>query len=726
MLSEIQIVGGINKQVTPTGAQGKWIDCDNVRFRYGYPEKIGGWEQTTSSTLVGVARDMHIWSDLTGKRYIVIGTNKGLFIYHDGLMYDVSPLDSNITSCTLTTTNNSSTVTVNKASHGLEVGDLFLFSSVTLPGGSTGFVGAEFTQNTFEVITRTSDTFTVTAGKVESGSGFSAGGSVTLSPYFKVGDAVQVTGYGFGSGLYGGTNPSITSTTLNGALLDDTNGTGGSGTTITLTSVSGFSSSGGTLKVGQELISYTGVAGSTVTGIVRGVSGSTRSAHSDGAVVEEASNFTGWGDASPTGEVTLEPGNWSLDNFGEILVATVKNNKTFQWNPSSSSSLSTRATVISNAPIQSVMTVISDRDRHLIHLGTETTVGTSSQDKMFIRFSDQENFSDYTPTSTNTSGTFRLDSGTKIVGAVNAGSYILILTDTSAYIMQFVGPPFTFSIRQVGANCGLISQHGLVAVNGVVYWMGQAGGFYLYDGTVKKIACSVEDFVFTTQDTDDLGLNFDASDVVYAGYNSLFSEINWFYPKATSTQIDRVVSYNYAEGLWTIGTLPRTTYYDKTIFDNPYATDYNTSAIPNFPIIQGVTNTNGATTLYAHEKGNNQVLADGTQSAIIGSIQSGDFEVRGQQNNMNVTGEFFMKISRFIPDFRALVGNAKVTINLKDFPSDTEASSSLGPFTVSNSTQKVDTRARARALNLKIENETVNENWRYGTFKADVQADGRR
>ena len=439
--------------------------------------------------------------------------------------------------------------------------------------------------------------------------------------------------------------------------------------------------------------------------------------------MQEASNFTGWGDASPTGEVTLEPGNWSLDNFGQILVATVKNNKTFQWNPSSASALSTRATVITNAPIQSVMTVVSDRDRHLIHLGTETTVGSSSQDKMFIRFSDQENFEDYTPTSVNTAGTFRIDSGTKIVGAVNAGSYILILTDTSAYTMQFVGPPFTFAIRQVGANCGLISQHGIVAVNGVVYWMGQAGGFYLYDGTVKKLDCSVEDFVFTTQDTDDLGINFDASDVVYAGYNSLFSEINWFYPKAGSTQIDRVVSLNYAEALWTIGSLPRTTYYDKTIYDNPYATEYNLTGVPNFPIIQGVTNVNGATTLYAHEKGNNQVNSDGTQSAIVGSIESGDFEM---ESGGTVRGEFFMKISRFIPDFRALAGNAKVTINLKDFPSDTEVSSSLGPFTITSSTQKVDTRARARAVSLKIENTTTNENWRYGTFKADVQPDGRR
>ena len=287
--------------------------------------------------------------------------------------------------------------------------------------------------------------------------------------------------------------------------------------------------------------------------------------------------------------------------------------------------------------------------------------------------------------------------------------------------MRFIGPPFTFGIEQAGANCGLISQHGIVAVNGVVYWMGQAGGFYLYDGTVKKISCSVEDFVFTTTDTNDLGLNFDASDVIFAGYNSLFGEINWFYPSATTNQINRVVTYNYLENVWTIGSLARTTYYDKTVYDNPYATEYNETAIPTFPTIQGATNVSGASTLYAHEIGNNQVNNTAT-TPIIGSIQSGDFEVRTQEG----IGEYFIKVRRFIPDFRALSGNAQVTINLKDFPSDAEASSSLGPFTINSSTQKVDTRARARAANLKIANTSNNETWRYGTFKADTQMDGRR
>ena len=252
--------------------------------------------------------------------------------------------------------------------------------------------------------------------------------------------------------------------------------------------------------------------------------------------------------------------------------------------------------------------------------------------------------------------------------------------------------------------------------------MGQAGGFYLFDGTVKKIPCSVEDFVFTTIDDGDLGLNFDASDVIFAGYNSLFGEINWFYPKAGSLQIDRVVTYNYLEQVWTIGSLARTSYYDKTIFDNPYASSFDSSAVPNFPNIQGVTNVNGASTLYQHEKGNNQVNNNAT-TPIIGSIQSGDFEVNAPDTG---TGEFFIKVRRFVPDFRALTGNAQVTINLKDFPSDQEASSSLGPFTINSSTQKVDTRARGRAANLKIENTATDETWRYGTFKADTQIDGRR
>jgi len=367
------------------------------------------------------------------------------------------------------------------------------------------------------------------------------------------------------------------------------------------------------------------------------------------------------------------------------------------------------------------MSIVSERDRHLIILGTETIIGTeNTQDKMFIRFSDQENLSDYTPTSTNTAGTFRVDSGVKIVGAAKAKDYILILTDTSAYIMQFVGPPFTFSIRQVGSNCGLIGQHAIKYVNGKVFWMGQAGGFFVYDGTVKSLPCLVEDFVFTSKG-DNLGINYTAGEQVYAGLNHLYEEITWFYARNGQEQVDRAVTYNYTENTWTTGSLARTSWADATLYDNPYATEFITADVPTFPTIQGATNINGASTYYAHEVGNNEVDALGNKTAIPAFITSGDFDL-----STGGDGQFFMSIRRFIPDFKILTGDAQVTLNLRSYPAVNAQSSPLGPFTINSSTDKVDTRARSRFASVKVANTSTDQNWRYGTFWVDVQPDGMR
>ena len=714
-LTNVQIQPGFNKQVTAVGAEGQWTDGDFVRFRYGLPEKIGGWEQLTSNTLVGAARDQLVWADLDGRRYSAIGTSKALIIYFEGSFYDISPLDTAITGATFTTANTSPTVTVNKIAHGLLVGDLFTFTSVTPPTGA-GYVAGDFTTNTFQVVTvPTQDTFTITMAS-NAGTTVSASGSATINPYVKVGPLNQTSGFGYGTSGWGGSSGVIS--TLNGSLNDDTAGTGGSGTSITLSSVTGFPTSG-TIKVAAEFISYTGITNNDLTGITRNVAG-TRSAHSSGASVEV---YLGWGVASLTGGVTLESASWSLDHFGSKLIATIKDGKTFEWDTISNvpAALSTRATVVSGAPTKSVMSIVSERDRHLVILGTETTIGTiTTQDKMFIRFSDQEDITDYTPTSINTAGTFRIDSGTKIVGAVRGKDYILILTDTSAYVMQFVGPPFTFSIRQVGSNCGLIGQHAVYYANGAVYWMGQAGGFFVYDGTVKSLPCLVEDFVFTDKG-DNLGISYNNGEQIYAGLNHLYEEISWFYPKSGSTLIDRVVTYNYTENTWTTGSLSRTTWYDATLYDNPYATEFSSTGTPSFPTIQGVTNENGASTYYAHEIGNNQVDSTGAKTAIPAFIQSGDFDL-----SQGGDGQFFMSIRRFIPDFKLLTGDAQITINLRKFPADTAASSPLGPFTISSSTEKVDTRARSRFASIKVANTSTDQSWRYGTFRADVQPDGMR
>jgi hypothetical protein len=632
-LKKLGFKPGFNKQTTASGAEGEWIDGDFVRFRYGLPEKIGGWSQLTiaNKTLPGAARAQHTWTAISGEKYAAIGTHKGLFLFYGDAFYDITPLDTAITSCTFSSTTLSPIVTVNKTSHGLAVGDYFTFSSTSLPGGGvTGYTTANFTDIPYEIITvPDANSFTVTMASNESGTGMSAQGSTSVNPYVTVGPAFQTPGYGWGTYLWG----------------DST-----------------------------------------------------------------------WGTARTVSDVVLDPGNWSLDNFGQILIATITDGRTFTWDAGASGARSIRATVMSGAPTASRLTLVSDRDRHLFHFGTETTIGnTSTQDPMFIRFSNQEDYSTYTPTATNTAGTFRLDAGNRIVGAISGKDYVFVLTDSAAYLIQFVGPPFTFSVRQVGTNCGLISQHALSYSNGSVYWMSGEGGFFVYDGTVKSIPCLVEDFVFTN-DGDNLGINYDAAETTYAEHNSLYTEINWFYPKANSTQIDRCVTYNYGENVWYTSSLARSTYADQGVFDLPYATEYSTTATPNF-MIQGVTNLAGASTYYAHESGADQVNSSGTTS-IDAYILSGDLDIDD--------GEIFSSISRFVPDYKYIEGNSKVTIFLNDYPNNTSTSSPLGPFTVNSSTDKIDTRARGRLISIKIANDAVGETWRYGTLRIDARPDGRR
>jgi hypothetical protein len=430
-----------------------------------------------------------------------------------------------------------------------------------------------------------------------------------------------------------------------------------------------------------------------------------------------------WGTARATSNVVLDPGNWSLDNFGEVLVATIFDGKTFTWNAGATNARTIRASSSTSGfstsanPTATRFTLVSDRDRHLFHFGTETTIGdVTTQDPMFVRFSNQEDLNTYAPTATNTAGTFRLDTGNEIRAALQGKDYVFVITDNAAYVIQFVGPPFTFSVRQVGTNCGCIGQHAASYVNGAVYWMSNEGGFYMYDGTVKALPCLVEDFVFTVQNGD-LGLNFDSADVIFSASNSLYTEVNWFYPKSGSDQIDRCVTYNYQENVWTTSSLDRTTYQDQGVFNKPYATDYESTTTPVFPDILGITNKYGASIYYAHEVGNDQVNSSGTTS-INAFIRSGDFDIDD--------GELFMSMRRFMPDYKFLVGNSKVTLFISDFPTDTQTSSPLGPFTITSTTDKVDTRARGRLLSVKIENDAVGETWRYGSFRLDAQPDGRR
>ena len=727
MLQKIGFAPGINKQITPTGAEGQWIDCDNVRFRYGTPEKIGGWRQLGENDLTGAGRGLHHFVNSLGRKYAIIGTNRILYAYSGGVFYDIHPIKStNTLTNAFTTTNGSAVVTITfSGAHGINASDIVLldnFSTIT----DSNFGASDFNDKKFMVTSvPSSTTITITMPSNESGSGATTSGGIRAQHYYTVGPAVQAKGFGWGLGSWGGEEVGAFTTTLSGAI-NDTQTTG-----ITLADPSQFPDSGTNfVLIGTEEISYTGInASNELTGVTREVRNTTKASHGAGDTVTSTANYVAWGEAA-SGDLVLEPGMWSLDNFGDKAICLIHDSAVFEWNSAASNATDNRATIISGAPTASRHMLVSTPDRHLVFFGTETTIGdTSTQDDMFVRFSDQEDINTYTPTATNTAGTQRLADGSQIRGAIRGRDAIYVWTDTALFTQRFVGQPFTFAFAQVGTNCGLAGQNACVEVDGAAYWMSE-NGFFRYAGKLESLPCLVEDYVY-----DDINLE-SGNQMVSAGLNNLFGEVMWFYPTSGSSVVNRMVAYNYFDSspqrpVWTVGTLARTMWQDSAVFGSPHALSYDANTDTSFDVVG---NTEGKTTYYQHETGTDQIKG-GTVTAITANISSGDFDISqrrgitGQSTGMpdlRGDGEFLMKIRRFIPDFISQTGNTQITLQLRNFPNDTQASSSLGPFTVSSSTQKVDTRARARAIALKVANTSSAQSWKLGTFRLDIQPDGRR
>ena len=408
----------------------------------------------------------------------------------------------------------------------------------------------------------------------------------------------------------------------------------------------------------------------------------------------------GWGEPSTVSNVTLEARQWSLDNFGEDLIATALNGGTFQWD--TSAGVSTRASAVANAPTASRLSLVSTPDRHLVIMGTESTIGTaSSQDDLLIRFSDQENITTYQPTAENTAGSLRIADGSRIVAAERSRGQILIWTDTSLHSMQFIGPPFTFGLRQLGQNCGIIGSHAGVDLNGVSYWMSQ-DSFYLFDGTVKKLPCTVEQFVFNN-------INQTGAENAFAGHNGEFNEVLWFYPREGSDQINAIVAYNYLEQTWWTGTLARTSWIDREVYDNPVGTEYDATATANNETILGLTN--GATQAYLHETGND---ADG--QAMTAFVKSGSVEI-GEGNDI-------LFVQKLIPDIQNQSGVLNMDLEFKYYPNN--SNSVIKTTTFTDSTDFVSLRGRGREFTVNVVSNTTGTAWRLGTQRFDVQPDGRR
>ena len=728
MLQKLGFAPGFNKQVTETGAEGQWFDGDNVRFRYGSPEKIGGWEQLGTNKLTGVARAIHNWDDNVGIKYSAIGTNRILYVFSDGVYYDIHPIRTTITGANFTSTAGSRTVTVTvSSSHGLLDNDIVLFDAVSGLSGST-FTNATFEDEKFMVTSvPSSTTFTITMATNEAGTPVTNAGSASVLCYFSVGPAIQQSGFGWSSGLFGGSVNGAATSTLATALTDTTT------TNIVLASSNSFPASG-TIRIGTEDISYTAnnTGTNTLSGGAREVNGTTKDAHSGGATVTNITDYNGWGEASSTTQFTLNPGLWVLDNFGTKLIALIYNGECFEWDGSTTNALTTRATIISGAPTASRHMIVSTPDRHLVFFGTETTIGDkSTQDDMFIRFSDQENINEYTIRAENTAGSQRLAAGSKIMSAIKGRDALYVWTDTAIFLMQFVGQPFTFAFQQAGTNCGLIGKNACIEVDGSAYWMSD-NGFFNYDGQLRSMPCLVEDFVYSVD--PGLGLNNTTRDLINAGINNLFGEINWFYCSATATSVDRVVSYNYVDStterpIWTTGSLNRSAWVDSAVYEKPHATLYNPDDNASYDVTGNV---DGSSIYYQHETGTDQVNAGNAITAVNANILSGDFDITQKRSNtgqavgtpdLRGDGEYIMRISRFIPDFIEQTGTTKVSFTTRNYPNSTPVTTN---FDTTSTTTFKSTRLRARSIALKVSNTSVDDKWKLGTFRLDIAPGGMR
>jgi len=781
-LSSTKFQSGFDKQSTSYGAEGRWIDGENIRFRYGQPEKIGGWIKLFTDKLIGAVRDQFAWTSLDGTRHLAFGTDKKLYLYVEGAILDITPIRATQANLTnpFVTTSGSAIVTVTDSGHGAKKGDFVTFSNASAVGGLD--MNAEF-----EITSITSSSVYTVTHSSNASSGATGGGSSTVDVEYQisVGTETNIYGYGWGISSWNGNNGTLIQDALNGA----DNGSG----TITVDDGTKFAVNDFIL-IDQEIMKITGISTHVLT-VTRGIQGIATTAlqvtgatgahaattHLDNAVVTiilDASNtntnFISWNKPALTSTTTIDNRYWVFENFGEDLLALASDGSLFRWDKSAGQT--TRAAVASgNAPTASRHLILSTPDRHIILMGTETSIGsTGTQDDLFLRFSSQEDFTTWSPTSTNTAGSFRIQDGSKIMTTVRSRGSILIWTDTSMHSLQFIGAPFVFGLTQIGANCGAISPHCAVDINGTTFWMSQQA-FYMFDGSIKKMPCTVQDYVF-----DDFSITQEL--LVYAGVNTDFNEVTWFYPSKDSSFIDRSVTYNYLENSWYTNSLARTTWLDRGVYQLPYATEYRSTELGTTPTVNGVTD--GASCVYVHEEGVNN-----DTDALECFIQSGDFDIKD--------GEQILSISRFIPDFKNQKGSADVLLSFKDYNSITNETTlngtvaATGNVTLTDSTQfpasgtvllgtelitysannsttgvltvtargangttaaahtdnkkvtnysnvrinlsnvtptttKIDTRGRGRQGNIVISSNDVGDNWRFGTLRLDVKPDGGR
>lgn len=713
-LNKLIFQPGISSDITPYSNEGGFVDGDKIRFRLGTPEKIGGWSKYSTSTYEGSARRLVNWVALDGSDFLGIGTHLKYYIEEGQLFNDITPIRSTTAAgdVTFSATNGSTTLTVIDPAHGANENDFVTFSGAATLGGTITAAILNIEYKIVSIIS--SNSYTITSSVAANGSDTGNGGGSIVGTYqINTGLDVTVGGTGWGAGQWSGTTSGALATQLNEAL-------DASETAIDVDSATGIVA-GDLILIDNELITVGTLSSNTLgTGggpSTRGASGTTAATHADNTLVrlavgneDSSSDFVGWGNASSLTVSGAQIRLWSHDNFGEDLIINPRDGGLFYWDKTSG--VSARAIELSATTIfsgeRSVPTVakqvmVSDSDRHVIAFGCDglgasltSTQGNGVQDPLLIRFSSQENPVDWFPTTTNTAGDIRLGGGSEFVQAVETKEQILVFTNKSLHSMRFIGPPFTFGIKELSKNITIMSPSSAVAVDDSVFWMG-VDTFYMYTGQTQQIPCSVKDKVF-------LDFNFEERDKVHAGVNSEFSEITWFYPSASSVEIDKYITFNYLENIWYFGSLSRKAWLDRGIKNLPVAT--------------------GGQYLYNHEVG-----FDDDGSAMTAFVESAPMAL-GDAGRMAF-------LNRIIPDINfsgstSINPSVDFTVKARTHSgsgftqTDTDTTQRSATSPVEAYTEKLDLRVRGRTFALRVESTTVGTKFKLGTPQVHVVPDGRR
>jgi hypothetical protein len=714
-LQKLQLRPGVNRESTTLANEGGWFECDKVRFRSGYPQKIGGWAPLSSSTYLGVARSLWNWVTLRGYNLLGVGTNIKYYVESGGTYNDITPIRATTTlpNNPFTTLNTFPTVTVNAPGHGANNGDYVTFSGATTVGGLS-------LNNEYVITYIDSNSYSITASTNATSSATGGGAAVVAAYQLNSGNSTVTYQTGWGAGLWGGYAFGTATTTLNGTINS-------SATTVVVTSTTGFAASG-TILIGSELITYAAKTSTDFTGCTRGANGTIAASHTTGVIVTDAATFTGWGQSVSTTTFT-QIRLWSEANFGEYLLINPSNGPIYLWIPSYNVSgnltFTNRAELLSSSgagvydtdadcPSVTSFITVSDASRFVIAFGCNgytTDPNPTQQDPMLIRWSDQESYQTWTPAATNQAGSFRLSSGSYIVAQQQTRQEILVWTDAALYSMQYLGPPFVWGFNILADNISIISPNAVATANNVTYWMG-LDKFYAYSGRVETLPCALRQYVFGD-------INTTQSSQFFAGTNEGFSEVWWYYCSANSTVVDRYVIYNYLDQVWYYGTLGRTAWLDSPLRSFPMAATYSRNIV-------------------FHENGVDDITTTGNILPITSYIQSSDFDI-GDGHNYGF-------VWRMIPDITfdgsttPAPNTPQVTFSVRprqnpgspygtaDVPTvaSTQSYANQRNYTVQEFTQIVYTRLRGRQMAFKIISDTVGTQWQLGVPRIDVRPDGRR